>query len=142
MFDHATRILASSFGRDQDGRVQNDSHADLIPLRRSKRLAMLIDEGLHIGGEIRIDRCSGLHRKGGYDLRQPAPIRLSGPQHCDRLRVALDHDFSAGLHSIQYRRDVARQLGFGHVDLRHTFDHTPSAGRLPGLQDSPHLVPG
>jgi hypothetical protein len=54
------------------------------------------------------------------------PRNSGALNHSHRFRVSLDNHLDVLAHLLQHRVQIARQFGFGHVDLRHIFDHTLS----------------
>ncbi len=76
---------------------------------------MAFNDVLHVFREIWIDHSRRVFRKCRRDFGQLTTPRLGGAQYGNRLSVTLNYYFCAGLHTIQHRANVARQLRFADV---------------------------
>src|SRR5437588_453534 len=93
------------------------------PPRRVPRLA-LTDDLLHVGGEVRIEhrRAAGFLLVGFRQrdaLGDRAACWSGRADHGERLRVALDDDFGAGLNTFQDGGKVAHRFGFADMQRLH-----------------------
>lgn len=122
------RITACAGGDDQAG------NRGSVPCRRIPWPA-ISDDLFHIRGKIRIERrrvaqlllmrfTKAMH----WQIMRRS--RAGGADRSDRLRIALDDDFNAGLDALQKIGHIANGLGFTHArQLRfHTRDHAFPTG--------------
>ena len=84
-------------------------------------LAATVDNLFQIAAKLVIGRSLRSESfRDGNTLRDRAARSASGRDAGDRPVIVFDDHLVAVTHLFERRVNVARQLGFGHVDLRHT----------------------